>query len=334
MKVPHGFALGHDGRRVGEFQVVHDAAGQVRGAREGRVPLALGQMLQESVEAFVHPGPLPFIGIHDHGEEVVAHFVDDHAHQSQLRPLAVGAVLFRARAVEAEHRIFHATAPAQTHATGRYGVGVVEGVAPIDLECVRHGSGAVLVPEGHSLLGVAALRDDHAVVDLHALGIPDQTLAGVPCEVTHVHGLEAPCQIIAPGWPGFRLSGFFGGCDEERFVAESSSVQAISLRRGEYIIGILQLAGGQHHKVVGHRDLHVPVSEFQRVFTLAQELLQLPTRVVGVGCGPGLPLGDVVEPRTVLQLLVSAASSPQLEVVHGVVPTHGELHGFTGLEWL
>ena len=45
-------------------------------------PLGFSDVLDEAVEAFVHPGPLTFVGIDDHGKVVVSDFVNDYADEA------------------------------------------------------------------------------------------------------------------------------------------------------------------------------------------------------------------------------------------------------------
>ncbi len=147
-------AVGHDGLDarlllagcgVGvALHVVHDIAGLAAPAGVVLVPLLFGEVLHEGVEALVHPGPLPLVGVDDHGEEVVPHLVRDHADHAILGALAVGAVLLGPPAVEADHRVLHADA-VRVHADG-HRVGVVDGVLAVGLDGVRHHLGAVLLP--------------------------------------------------------------------------------------------------------------------------------------------------------------------------------------------
>ena len=105
------------------------------------LPLPLGDVLQEAVDALVHPSPLALVGIDDHGEIVVPHFMDDDPDQPLLgfpgpsdwrlrRPvLDIGG--FGAVAVEGDHGIFHAAALPGIHRLHGW-IGVGEGEARID----------------------------------------------------------------------------------------------------------------------------------------------------------------------------------------------------------
>jgi hypothetical protein len=76
---------GHD-RVLGLARhVVDDARGKA--ARRGitLLPFDLGEVLQEGVDALVHPGPLPLVRVHDHRKEVVTDLVDDGGDQAVLR---------------------------------------------------------------------------------------------------------------------------------------------------------------------------------------------------------------------------------------------------------
>jgi hypothetical protein len=117
--------------------------------------------LREGVQALIHPRPLALIAVDDHGEEVVAHFVDDHADHAILRPLAVGTVLLGPTTVEADHRILHADAIGMY--TDRNGIDVIAGILAVGLDGVRHHLGAVLLPQWIALLRVVA-HAEHVVL--------------------------------------------------------------------------------------------------------------------------------------------------------------------------
>ena len=193
-------AVGHDGldarllltgRGVGiPLHVIDDVTGLAAPAGVVLVPLLLGEVLHEGVEALVHPGPLALIGVDDHGEEVVPHLVRDHADHAILRPFAVGAVLLGPPAVEADHRVLHADAVGM-HTDG-HRVGVVDGVLAVGLDGVRHHLGAVLLPQGIAFLGVEA-HAEHVVLP-HRLvhTVPDELAAAGEGHVAHVLCLEHP----------------------------------------------------------------------------------------------------------------------------------------------
>jgi hypothetical protein len=91
-------AVGHDGfdAALVALHVIDDVARWPAAAGVVVVPLLLGEVLHEGVDALVHPGPLPLVAVDDHGEEVVPHLVDDHADHAVLGAFAVGAVLLGA----------------------------------------------------------------------------------------------------------------------------------------------------------------------------------------------------------------------------------------------
>src|SRR5690606_40219944 len=43
-----------------------------------------GQILQKGIESLIHPTPLTFVGVYDHGKEIMPHLVDDHRDHSKL----------------------------------------------------------------------------------------------------------------------------------------------------------------------------------------------------------------------------------------------------------
>ena len=70
-------------------------------------PFLFGKELQEGIETFVHPAPLAFVGVDDHGKPVVADFMDNHTNESVFGIAAVGAIFFGSRTIEGNHRVFH-----------------------------------------------------------------------------------------------------------------------------------------------------------------------------------------------------------------------------------
>ena len=44
--------------------------------REIGIPFQAGQPFEKTIQPFIHPGPLPLIGIDNHGEEIVTHFMN------------------------------------------------------------------------------------------------------------------------------------------------------------------------------------------------------------------------------------------------------------------
>ena len=55
------------------------------------------EVLEKGIDPFVHPSPLAFVGVDDHGKEVMTDFVDDNADEAVF-----GARVFHAadRAVD------------------------------------------------------------------------------------------------------------------------------------------------------------------------------------------------------------------------------------------
>ena len=40
------------------------------------------EVLEKGIDPFVHPSPLAFVGVDDHGKEVMTDFVDDNADEA------------------------------------------------------------------------------------------------------------------------------------------------------------------------------------------------------------------------------------------------------------
>ena len=131
--------------------------------------------------------------------------------------LRIGAVFFRAGAIEADHGILH-TKDGAVH-RDRYRVGIVEGEFGIDIERLDNGMGGIFTPERFSFIGVIGHRPDwlagrsEGVLD----GIPDEFSGAGPGEVTDVFCFENPCfSFLGVGF--LVLFGLFGSDDEERFL--------------------------------------------------------------------------------------------------------------------
>ena len=125
-QVGDGLGVGHGGNPLLAAHVFDERA--VFPARLAIVfPLGLGERFHECIQAFVHPGPLALVAVHDHREVIVTDLVDDHADEGILRAFGVGAVRLGSGPVEANHRVFH-TADGAVNRPSDW-VGVIEGVA-------------------------------------------------------------------------------------------------------------------------------------------------------------------------------------------------------------
>jgi hypothetical protein len=246
-------------------------------------------------------------------------------------PSGVGAVLLRPRAVEADHRVFHA-AHGPVDRDGR-GVGIVEGVLRVDVERVANGLGRVLAPQGLGLLGIEAHGVHAPASDLVAGAVPDELARAGPGEVAHVVGGEAP-GLRALGTLTLVLLGLFGRDHELGRGRGPRLVPARALFGAEHLLGVLEHAAGRHHVVLGHGDGDAVVAELQGEFAAAQVLLVLPAVDVGVGRQAREPLGhfeDAVLLR-VLEHLVAGAAPDLARVVDPVVPVDRQVEVVAGME--
>ena len=89
-------------------------------------------VLKESVDAFVHPHPLAFVIVDDHGEVVVTDLMDNHAYHALEGTLRVGAVLIGPPKVEADHGVLH-TDRSGMHGD-RFRIRIVDGELAVRLE--------------------------------------------------------------------------------------------------------------------------------------------------------------------------------------------------------
>ena len=177
-KLQHAVGLRHDRHLKIGTHVVNDVVRLHLPGNVG-VPLATGQGVEKAVEALIHPGPLALVRVHGHREIDVPDLVDDDAHEVALLGQAVGAravvLQVRARAVERDHRVFHAAHGPVDRLRGR--VGVVERVARVHFHRVDHGRRRVVRPHRLAFLGVEAHGHDqrlHRAALLVALRVPDE----------------------------------------------------------------------------------------------------------------------------------------------------------------
>jgi hypothetical protein len=138
-----------------------------------------------------------------------------------------------------------------------------------------------------------------------------------------------------PPCAGLFLGFRFGlGHDDHRLGGCARLLQAVALGRGENVARILQLAGGCHHMVGGHRELDVVVAEFQREFARTEELLVLPAVDVVVGRHAREPLGDLEQVVLVVELFVAGAAAEDLRLGDVVAPVDAEGHARARLQAL
>jgi hypothetical protein len=295
------------------------------------VPFLLRQILHKRVESLVHPRPLALVRIDDHGEEVVAHFVDDHPDHAILDALGVGAILLGPSEVEADHRVFHADGVRMD----RYGhgIGIVNGVLGIDLQRVFHRAGAVLFPQRIALFRVIAHGHHLLATDVHRHRIPDEFSAGGKTEIADVLGLIDPC-LLGGGAAAFVLGRFILFDDDDGLRSGVLGlVVARKLRGGQHLTEVLTLARGGHNMVGRHGEVHGVVAKRKGKFTLAEKLLVLPALHLVVNAHAGKKLGDGVEVILILRKILVARTAPDLHPVVDIVPPlHLDAHLASGLQ--
>src|SRR5690606_12062509 len=123
--------VGHNGHLLigGGLHIIYNFVGRPSARRVIFVPLLFGQILHKRVKPFVHPCPLALVTIYNHGEIVVAHFVNNHRNHSILGGGAIGSVSFGTSAIKANHGVFHPNTVA-VHRNG-FGVWVVKSVLAV-----------------------------------------------------------------------------------------------------------------------------------------------------------------------------------------------------------
>ena len=304
-KLVYTLGIGHDGRNVAliTFHVIGNVACRATTRGVVAVPLLLGEVLAEGVEAFVHPGPLALIGIDDHRKEVVAYLVDDHRDHAVFGALGVGAIGFRTTAVEADHRVLHPD-PLAVYRNG-YRIWIVDGVGAVAAQGVRYGLGAVLLPQRIALLGVVAHGQWSLVTYLYAHGVPDELARRSERKVTYVFGLKDP-GLLAFLLALFGFAGFFFGDDHHRAVGVLGRGKAFALGGGQHLAGVGQLTSGAHNVVRRHGDGHLVIAEIEGELTATEELLVLPAIVVTVHSHAWVELCNGVQVVAVLLKILVA----------------------------
>ena len=163
-EVLHGIRVSHDGIVRGAGHVGDDVFGLGVTRRIVRFPLLFRKVLEEGVHAFIHPGPLALVGVDDHGEEVMADFVNDDRDETVLGARAVSAIFQGTRPVETEHGVFHTAVDDAIDGDGR-GIRISETVLTVNIEGMDNGGRGVLRPEGVGLLGEIGHGHDTPSVD-------------------------------------------------------------------------------------------------------------------------------------------------------------------------
>ena len=272
-------------------------------------------MLEEGVDAFVHPGPLALITIHGHGEVDVADLVDHHTDEELLLAPGVGAVPvlvgIGAGAVEGDHGVFHPP-HGTVYGLGR-GIGVGEAVAGVDLHGVDHGLRGIAGPEGFPFLRVEGhghdpIRGDARPILGIALRIPDEFPGAGPGEIADVLRLKAPGAFFRGPLP-FLRQGLLGGDDKDRVLGRFRGLHARPLFVAHDVPRVLQDAGGGDYVICGDRDGHFVIAEFEGELPIPEEGFVVPALVIGEGCEPGVPLGEEEDVVAVLGEVLKARAA-------------------------
>ena len=84
-----GVGAGHNWHFVWGLQVTEQTTHSRRHDTRGIVglPFLFSEKLKERVKALIHPHPLALVGVNNHREPIVAHFMDDHGDESVLGAL-------------------------------------------------------------------------------------------------------------------------------------------------------------------------------------------------------------------------------------------------------
>ena len=318
-KLEDFFAAGHDRALVVTPHVRHDLFRITPPRRILVFPLLLRQVLQERIDPLIHPGPLSLVAVYDHGEKVVANLVDDHRDQAVFRRLAVGTIRFRSWTVEADHRIFHPihrTVDANGHR-----IGILERVAPVDLQGVGNGLGGILAPERFGFIGIVRHRHHGLVADLDSPGIPDELATGGESKIADILGLEHPCLCGRGCFFGRRLVllRLLRGHDEHRSPGVPRLCQAVLPIRCQNLVLIGQLTSCSDDHVGRNGDANEIISQLQGELAASQKLFVLPACVIGVRNNTRKPLSDFVDVIAILLKELVTGASPQEARVDDIV---------------
>ena len=313
--------VGHD-RLVGERRRGEPLPDEFRVSLQA-LPVAfvvegvLGVLVEERVEALVHPGPAPFVGAHHHRKPGVPELVVGDAEEVAPPRLDV-----------AEHdlRVLHPRHDAG-HVDGvRVGVGGEEVRVEFDgvlrvrgrLFPARVGLGA------EPLLRVEGLSQDRAVAGVGPRGVPDEGLRGRPREVADAFGRVAPGERPAAVGPRAGASHLSLPDDRGRLPALAGLLEPLALGVGQHLARVLEAAGGGHDHLAGHGDVDVEGAVLQVVLALAQVGQRVPAVDVVVDVHSGVPLRELVD-GALLDVEDAVAVGPELRNREG--PVDGKLEG-------
>ena len=116
--------------------------------------------------------------------------MDDHRDEPIFCTLGVGAILFRARPLPADHRVLH-PADGRVNRNG-HGLRIVERELRINLQRVSYCVRAVTAPQWLALLRPIAHGHHLAPVKIHAQRIPDKLARAGKCKIPHIVRLVDP----------------------------------------------------------------------------------------------------------------------------------------------
>ena len=185
----------------------------------------------------VHPGPSALVGIDDHREVVVPHFVEDRRDQAVpatfpgvvvgiLATVLIRFVLVGSRLVEADHGVFHAADPTVNRDGHR--IGVLESEARVDAQSVNHRLVGIVTPQGFSLVGIKGHGHRRLVTDLVPHRVSDELTRRGKGEVANVLGFEDP-GLLTRGRRRLALCSLLWRHHVHRFLGGSGLLQAVAL---------------------------------------------------------------------------------------------------------
>ncbi len=156
-----------------------------------RIPFTLCQKLQEGIESFIKPGPLPLITIDDHRKIRVAYLMDDGRDCINFGCFGIGSIFFRTTWIKTDHWIFHSISCLNRDST-RIWVG--DRIFGIYFQGMRNCLCRISAIDRVGLFGIIAHAHSPLAVFIKVRHrIPDKFPARCPRKIPHIVSFVDPC---------------------------------------------------------------------------------------------------------------------------------------------
>ena len=245
------------------------------------------------------------------------HFVDNHANHPVFGAFGIGAVLFRATVIEADHRVFHPDFFGVHRNRG--GIRIIKSVFGIISQRVCHNFCGILLPERIAFFGIVGHRHHRAIAERHAHRVPNKFSGACPTEIANVFRFENP-GFAAIRFIFFILAGFGFGNDHHRFAGAARFAETLLLLRRKHLSRILQHASRSDNVIRRNGDAHRKIAETQCEFAAAQKLFVLPAIHLVIHGHSRIKLGDGVEVIVVFRKIFVAGAAAHFHAIVDVIP--------------